>query len=319
MELKLKFSSLKLLGGQDPDEWLLELDLLRIRLDEMGSPVTDEDFIAHVLNNLTPEYSELITSLEGTLESLVVEVLKERILSFYRRKSAGDYAELNHIQSNSRNQHHKTDGNTWKPGRNQCYWCLRKGHTVLQCRQRSNGKGSTRRPDGTYYKGKLSREITEKKKDHNNSFMAASFCLETTNEKTVANSTQVSQGITERGSGMWLVDSRCNKHTSPHREDFQNMRPTNVTCIFGNKGRVRADSFGPHALITRKKSEGSVPEKYWPLALQTAAFLSSTLSLPYRAIRALQAPTPSPPSAKGWTTTPARSLVICSKTPMNLS
>ncbi len=45
MELKLRFSSLKLRGGQDPDEWLLQLDLLRIRLDEMGGPVTDEDFV----------------------------------------------------------------------------------------------------------------------------------------------------------------------------------------------------------------------------------------------------------------------------------
>ncbi len=240
MELKQKFANSKLRRGQDPDEWLLELELLRIRLANMGSLIADEDFITHVINNLTQDYSELVTSLEGALEELRIGVLKERILSFHRRKSATEYTELHYAQSHNRKQlqspngkpDHKTGRGAWRPERNQCYWCLKKGHTVAQCKQRLSGKGSTRRPDGTYYQGKLSREMSEKRTDQSSSFAAASFCLETTGTEIAVNSTLISEGIAEIGREMWLVDSGCNQHISPFREDFQDLRPTIVTCIF---------------------------------------------------------------------------------------
>ncbi len=248
-------------SGQDPDKWLLELDLLRIRLEETGSTVPDEDLIAHVISNLTQEYSELVTSLEGDLEGLKVEALKDRILSFHRRKTAEEYVELHYTQGNnrkmtqslSRRQDRRTDRTTWKPGKDQYYWCLKKGHRVSQCRVRLNGKGSTRRPDGTYYQGKLSREMPEKKGDQNNSFMAASFCLEAASKETVMNSAEITEGITKTESEMWLVDSGCNKHISPHQEDFRNMRPTDITCIFGNKGQLRAEGIGEVEITTNMK------------------------------------------------------------------
>ncbi len=103
MELKTKFANMKLKSGQNPDDWLLDLELLKIRLAEMGSIIADEDLITHIIN-MTPEYSELVTSLEGTLEVLKIGVLKERILSFHRRKSVSEYIELNHAQSSNENQ-----------------------------------------------------------------------------------------------------------------------------------------------------------------------------------------------------------------------
>ncbi len=56
--MEIVVNNLKLKRGQDPDEWLLELELSRIRLEDMGSKMKDEDYIAHVLNNLTKDYSE---------------------------------------------------------------------------------------------------------------------------------------------------------------------------------------------------------------------------------------------------------------------
>ncbi|CAM9918251.1 unnamed protein product, partial [Chrysoparadoxa australica] len=61
IELKREFASKVLEKGQDPDEWLVELEHLRRRLESMGSAVADEDMIAHVLSHLTAEYSELVT------------------------------------------------------------------------------------------------------------------------------------------------------------------------------------------------------------------------------------------------------------------
>ncbi len=272
MELKLKFSSLKLLGGQDPDEWLLELDLLRIRLDEMGSPVTEEDLIAHVLNNLTPEYSELITSLEGTLESLVVETLKERILSFYRRKLTGEYANLNQMHMHNENKYPKThrgltQGNkrAWRPEKGQCYWCLRKGHVVKDCERRLSGENSAKRPDGTHYNGNLQKGNQNNRKNEKShySFTSSSFYVGANDGKVTSKSKEhltrkqrTENAVIESNStrdyiesnvseiGMWLIDSGCNRHISPYRDEFKNMRETDVTCTFGNNGQIKAKGIG---------------------------------------------------------------------------
>ncbi len=151
LELKLNFCNLKLQRGQDPDEWLLQLDLLRIHLEDMGSKMTDEDYIAHVLNNLTPDYSELITSLEGTLEQLKIDTLKERVLSFYRRKYAGSREEygtkaLLHIfkgRCNNCGEYgykgencHQKKSSGVKKCRNKeptCHYCKKPGHIKRNC------------------------------------------------------------------------------------------------------------------------------------------------------------------------------------------
>ncbi len=78
VELKRQFNELVMKDGQDPDDWFMEMDHLRNRLQAMGSKVQDEDYVAHVLTNLTAEYSELVTVLEGDLEGLTIQKLREK-------------------------------------------------------------------------------------------------------------------------------------------------------------------------------------------------------------------------------------------------
>jgi len=59
MALKSEFTNSKLKSKKhDPDEWLTELEDLRMRIDEQtgenGSKMTDMDFMIHVLNNFAP-------------------------------------------------------------------------------------------------------------------------------------------------------------------------------------------------------------------------------------------------------------------------
>ncbi len=71
---------------QGPDEWFMEMDHLRNRLQAMDSVIQDEDYVADVLTNLTKGYSELVTVLEGDLDGLTIQKLKESVRGFYRRK-----------------------------------------------------------------------------------------------------------------------------------------------------------------------------------------------------------------------------------------
>jgi gag-polypeptide of LTR copia-type len=42
--------------GQDPEVWITELEDQCMRLEDMGSSVSDNQFMIHVLNNLTSDY-----------------------------------------------------------------------------------------------------------------------------------------------------------------------------------------------------------------------------------------------------------------------
>jgi parvulin-like peptidyl-prolyl isomerase len=42
--------------GQDPDIWITELEEYRMRLDELGSNITNDRFILHIVNNMTEDY-----------------------------------------------------------------------------------------------------------------------------------------------------------------------------------------------------------------------------------------------------------------------
>ena len=42
--------------NQDPEIWSTELEDLRVRLEDMHSSISDNQFMAHALNNLISEY-----------------------------------------------------------------------------------------------------------------------------------------------------------------------------------------------------------------------------------------------------------------------
>ncbi len=59
MDLKRQFAESELSYGQDPDEWMMNLDYTRNRLRGMKSMMEDDDYIGHVLSHLTSDYRSL--------------------------------------------------------------------------------------------------------------------------------------------------------------------------------------------------------------------------------------------------------------------
>ncbi len=87
VELRRKFTQSRLKVGEDPDKWFMNLEHIRNRMSTMGNEITDQELIAHVLANIPDKHSELVTALEGDLETLDVPSLQERVKTFYRRKA----------------------------------------------------------------------------------------------------------------------------------------------------------------------------------------------------------------------------------------
>jgi hypothetical protein len=50
--------------GQDPDIWITKLEDYRMRLEELGSSISDNQFILHILNNMTEDYDLQLAMME---------------------------------------------------------------------------------------------------------------------------------------------------------------------------------------------------------------------------------------------------------------
>ena len=55
----------------DPEEWIVELEILQIRLAALNYVVTDQQLIIHVLHHLPNEYENLVDDLERALNDQV--------------------------------------------------------------------------------------------------------------------------------------------------------------------------------------------------------------------------------------------------------
>jgi hypothetical protein len=64
VKLEKQFRELSLKKGQDPEVWIIELEDLRVKLENMGSCITDNQFMIQILNNLTSDYDLQLALME---------------------------------------------------------------------------------------------------------------------------------------------------------------------------------------------------------------------------------------------------------------
>jgi len=80
LELKLEFQWMKLQdASEDPDVWISQLEDLCTRLKDMNTPISDDDFYIHILNNLLAKYKVQVSKLEewfgSTMNPLTIQDL----------------------------------------------------------------------------------------------------------------------------------------------------------------------------------------------------------------------------------------------------
>jgi hypothetical protein len=69
MEKQFRQSALK--KGQDPDVWITKLEDYRMKLDELGSSISENQFILHILNNMTANYNLQLAMMEKRINDKI--------------------------------------------------------------------------------------------------------------------------------------------------------------------------------------------------------------------------------------------------------
>jgi hypothetical protein len=64
VKLEKQFRQCSLKKGKDPVIWITELEDYRMRLEELGSSISDNWFILHILNNKTDDYDLQLAMME---------------------------------------------------------------------------------------------------------------------------------------------------------------------------------------------------------------------------------------------------------------
>jgi hypothetical protein len=75
--------------GKDLETWITELEDLHVRLEAMDSSISENQFIIHILNNLTPNHELQIAMMEGRVgdleKSLAIEEIRGELCLRYER------------------------------------------------------------------------------------------------------------------------------------------------------------------------------------------------------------------------------------------
>jgi hypothetical protein len=75
--------------GQDPEIWTTDLEDLNVRLEAMGSSISEDQFMIHILNNLTSDYDLQLALMErrvGDVDKLLtIEEIRGELSLHYQR------------------------------------------------------------------------------------------------------------------------------------------------------------------------------------------------------------------------------------------
>jgi Zinc knuckle len=123
--------------GQDPDVWITELVDYRMKLDELESSISENQFILHFLNNMTADYDLQLAMMEkrfnDKMNPLTVDEIRDDFnLRFERLNEKANYNE------NEDNQEVAFFGGPFK---GKCRNCGAIGHKARDCKSKSYQNG----------------------------------------------------------------------------------------------------------------------------------------------------------------------------------
>ncbi|CAM9890236.1 unnamed protein product, partial [Chrysoparadoxa australica] len=245
VELKREFASKDMEVSQDPDEYFMELEYLRMRLKAMNSIIEDDDMIAHVLSHLPDNYSELVTVLEGEIDTLTLNKLRERVRGFYRRKSSSLETTSPVVALAA----HQFKG--------RCRSCGQYGHKKIDCMKKESSDNPF--PWNCNYcgiKGHKEADCRKKKRAQDN------------NKPTLAFVTKRGQDhakITDVDN--WIGDSGCNSHVTFCKDGLMDFKQTEETLQIGDGKHIKV--LGRGSLLVQGTTDDG---RHTPIALTNVAY-----------------------------------------------
>jgi hypothetical protein len=135
VKLEKQFREVSLKKGQDPEVWITEFEDLCVKLENMGSCITENQSMIHILNNLTSDYDLQLALMERRVgdddKALTVEEVREKLnLRFERlnmKTSRNEEGEVLEEQALFNGQF-----------KGKCRNCGQIGHKSFQCKNLSN-------------------------------------------------------------------------------------------------------------------------------------------------------------------------------------
>ena len=149
-ELKLKFTTSKLEPTQDPDKWIGDLEEIRNDLGKLGTSISDEDVMIHILNNLPCEYESLVETLLGQITTCDLEEFKDEVRAKHNWITRYNNSDTNHDHEKALNA-----GNNFEYPRNnhikgKCFNCGHFGHRSVDCRIRKGNNNNNNNHNNNY-------------------------------------------------------------------------------------------------------------------------------------------------------------------------
>ena len=140
----------------DPEVWIVHLEILKTKLDQMGYTISEKQLMIHIMHHLPKEYETVIDDMEKTLNCntnpLTLESMKERLHSKWEKINKNgeeDTYEDEDVQGEALFAKLQFKG--------RCRICGKIGHKGEDCYQNPNRKGYNAKfkgtPDGGF-KGK---------------------------------------------------------------------------------------------------------------------------------------------------------------------
>lgn len=136
LSLRKQLANTKLDTDDDPDEFMMRIEVLAMDINAMNkstSNVTDDDLMAHALNNLPSDYDAITDGLERQFNEgkLTLDILREKLQSRYKR-----LAQIEGEDPYSPETALAAIATFKKRFKGVCWVCGKRGHKSNECRDK---------------------------------------------------------------------------------------------------------------------------------------------------------------------------------------
>jgi len=136
---------MKLAENGNMEEHIINMLIIKDKLEAIGENIKEELFIAMILGSLPDSYNSLMNALESRPEEdLTLSLVKGKLIDEYRRRISNS-AEANEVQDKVLKT--RDSGKYTKPRHDlaECFFCKKKGHMKKDCKKYKGKKRTKRR------------------------------------------------------------------------------------------------------------------------------------------------------------------------------